>query len=61
MENLLKLTDQERATLFNEAAARTGLPSQAIEKDWWVTSTLRAVFASKHAPHLIFKGGTSLR
>jgi len=60
MENWLLLTDQEKSGLFNEAAARTGLPAHAIEKDWWVTTTLRAVFASSHAPHLIFKGGTSL-
>lgn len=60
MENWLKLTNEEKAALFNEAATRAGLPAHAIEKDWWVTATLRAVFSTNHAPHLIFKGGTSL-
>lgn len=60
IENWLKLSDVEKAALFNETAARTGLPAHAIEKDWWVTITLSAIFASRHAEHLIFKGGTSL-
>ena len=33
---------------------------QIIEKDWWVTQVLRAVFSLPYAEHLSFKGGTSL-
>ena len=33
---------------------------KAIEKDWWVTLVLKAVFKSKYAKHILFKGGTSL-
>lgn len=31
-----------------------------IEKDWWVTAVLRALFQTSCSSHLIFKGGTSL-
>ena len=33
---------------------------EAIEKDWWVTAVLRALFKLPYAEHLSFKGGTSL-
>ena len=33
---------------------------QIVEKDWWVTQVLRAVFSLPYAEHLSFKGGTSL-
>ena len=32
----------------------------AIEKDWWVTVTLKALFQTDCREWLIFKGGTSL-
>ncbi|MBR6041221.1 MAG: nucleotidyl transferase AbiEii/AbiGii toxin family protein [Paludibacteraceae bacterium] len=32
----------------------------AIEKDWWVTICLKALFMSDCADYLLFKGGTSL-
>lgn len=55
-----KLTDDRKRTILNQLAAQTGLPTQAIEKDWWVTQCLRAIFRLPLANHLIFKGGTSL-
>lgn len=39
---------------------RTGLNAKSIEKDWWVTLALKALFSGSYAPHLVFKGGTSL-
>ena len=33
---------------------------EVIEKDWWVTAVLRAMFSLPYARHLSFKGGTSL-
>ncbi|MCF0206696.1 MAG: nucleotidyl transferase AbiEii/AbiGii toxin family protein, partial [Bacteroidales bacterium] len=33
---------------------------EVIEKDWWVTAVLRALFKLPYAEHLSFKGGTSL-
>lgn len=39
---------------------KTGLNAKSIEKDWWVTLVLRALFSSSFSSHLVFKGGTSL-
>jgi predicted nucleotidyltransferase component of viral defense system len=46
-------------TLY-EVNRQTGLPLQAIEKDWWVTLALKATFQTLYAKSLLFKGGTSL-
>ncbi len=37
-----------------------GINQAAIEKDWWVTITLKALFLSDCHDSLLFKGGTSL-
>ncbi|MBR8713593.1 hypothetical protein IX332_001738 [Porphyromonas levii] len=37
-----------------------GIRQSAIEKDWWVTITLKALFQCSCVQSLIFKGGTSL-
>ena len=37
-----------------------GINQVAIEKDWWVTVTLKALFQTECHEALIFKGGTSL-
>ena len=37
-----------------------GINQVAIEKDWWVTATLKALFQTDYHESLIFKGGTSL-
>jgi hypothetical protein len=36
------------------------MAAKALEKDWWVTLTLKALFQSAYAPLMVFKGGTSL-
>lgn len=56
----LKLTDERKRLILNQANAATGLPVHAIEKDWWVTLTLQAIFSTKWKGNLVFKGGTSL-
>jgi hypothetical protein len=56
----LNLDTERRIQVLNQAAARTGIRPHAIEKDWWVTLALKAVFDTQWAPHLVFKGGTSL-
>lgn len=60
MNEWLKLSDRRRLEILNQVNSQTGLPTDAIEKDWWVTITLKAIFSSKFAQHLVFKGGTSL-
>ncbi len=53
--------DKERKLLsIEKVSVSTGLPNFAIEKDWWVCLVLKAVFQSKYADFIIFKGGTSL-
>lgn len=37
-----------------------GMPEQIIEKDWWVSTVMRALFALPYANLMSFKGGTSL-
>lgn len=61
MINCLNLSDQDRLISIQQASARSGLLStKAIEKDWWVTLVLKALFNSDLAQNLSFKGGTSL-
>lgn len=60
MTGWLKLTDEQRTATLTETQLLTGIIPKAIEKDWWVTLTLKALFQSAYAKHLVFKGGTSL-
>ena len=56
----LKLNEEQRRTSIEQASAATGLLPSAIEKDWWVTLTLKALFNGAYKDSMIFKGGTSL-
>ncbi|MBL0884495.1 MAG: nucleotidyl transferase AbiEii/AbiGii toxin family protein, partial [Chitinophagaceae bacterium] len=56
----LQLSDEQRKSSINQTALVTGLKEKAIEKDWWVTVVLRALFQGKYKDHILFKGGTSL-
>ncbi len=60
MKNWLALSVERKRDIFNQTAEQTGLPAAAIEKDWWVTATLKALFSLSISEHLVFKGGTSL-
>ena len=51
----------EQALIFQETAARRGLPPVMVEKDFWVSWTLAVLFAHpEFGNQLVFKGGTSL-
>jgi predicted nucleotidyltransferase component of viral defense system len=56
----LNLSTEDRLTTLSNAYKKVGLPPKSIEKDWWVTMTLRALFQCECARHIVFKGGTSL-
>lgn len=56
----LQLSDEQRKSSINQTALATGLKEKAIEKDWWVTVVLRALFQGQYRDHILFKGGTSL-
>ena len=60
MIKFLQIPDDERRKVYQNVSNEIGVPPQAVEKDVWVTLTLRMVFSSVLAPHFIFKGGTSL-
>lgn len=54
----------EDSRLFRQAVLATAqamqLPEIFVEKDYWVTLALKAVFGSTAAADCVFKGGTSL-
>ena len=57
----LELPKETRINIFNRVADQLGITPFAAEKDWWVTRTLSIIFEMENvAPHLVFKGGTSL-
>ena len=60
MTQWLQLSNEQRLNTLYEVNRQTGLPLQAIEKDWWVTLALKATFQTPYAKSLLFKGGTSL-
>ena len=56
----LQQTPERQRELLGLVSSQTGMTANAIEKDWWVTLALYAVFQTQWAEHLVFKGGTSL-
>lgn len=50
----------ERMAIIQNVAAEKKLDELAVEKDWWVTVTLKALFSTSFSDYLLFKGGTSL-
>jgi Nucleotidyl transferase AbiEii toxin, Type IV TA system len=55
------LPPERRAAAFAQTAARMSASSVMVEKDFWVCWLLGLLFADLElAPHLVFKGGTSL-
>ena len=56
----LALPQSTRVLAFTQVAEKRGITPFAVEKDWWVSQTLKAVFELDVAEHLVFKGGTSL-
>ena len=60
MEKWLNLSEKEKLEILNFSTYGIGLPDYVIEKDIWVTESLRKVFDTSFASHMIFKGGTSL-
>lgn len=54
------LTKEDKHEVLSRVQAENGLNRQLIEKDWWVTAVLRALFSLPYAEHISLKGGTSL-
>lgn len=60
MRKFAHLSPADRAAAFEHAADISGLEFPIIEKDFWVCWMLDQLWRSPFAPHLLFKGGTSL-
>lgn len=61
MDDIVRMPLARLMELFTEAAFRYGSTAEVVEKDFWVTWTLKQIFALRHSPaRLVFKGGTSL-
>ena len=54
------LSEVQQQELLRQANIATRIAKKNIEKDWWVTQVLKAIFSLPYAEHLSFKGGTSL-
>jgi len=60
MNNWQGNTVARKKQIIGRIALETGYSPHAIEKDWWVTVALKALFKTSCADYLVFKGGTSL-
>ena len=57
----IDLSTEDRVDILDRVSAELNIRQrEIIEKDWWVTAVLRAMFSLPYANHLSFKGGTSL-
>jgi BioD-like phosphotransacetylase family protein len=52
MNNYFELSKEQQQMVLIQAANKTGLPVQAVEKDLWVTVVLQMVFTLPVANHL---------
>ncbi len=56
MTEWLALTDAQRRVSLEQVQVRSGINTKAIEKDWWVTLVLKALFELPCAGILFLKG-----
>lgn len=55
-----QLTNIEKLASVQTVASVKKIDERAVEKDWWVTVVLKALYSTPVAKYLNFKGGTSL-
>jgi len=62
MKTWMNYTDTERKQMLERTSASIAehFAIGIVEKDWWVTTVLKALYSTSVAPYLSFKGGTSL-
>ena len=51
-----KLDISERIAAVQTTAASKNIEDRAVEKDWWVSTVMRALFALPYANQMSFKG-----
>jgi hypothetical protein len=59
-DDYFTLSADEKRKALRVASTESGRLVHLLEKDVWVVWTLRQLYTSPYADHLIFKGGTSL-
>lgn len=57
MSKWIDFTTAERLVMVQQVAGQKHISEAAVEKDWWVTMTLKAIFATSLSRYLLFKGG----
>ncbi len=60
MSRWIDLSAADRQQSAHIVAEEKRISEGAVEKDWWVTMVLKAVFSLSPAKYMFFKGGTSL-
>lgn len=61
MDNFISLPPERRRLICEQAEERLNLPAISLEKDFWVSWTLRELFSiPEWGRNITFKGGTSL-
>lgn len=60
MSNWQKHNLDEQIAMVQSVATDKDIEDNAVEKDWWVTIVLKALFSITGGNHMLFKGGTSL-
>lgn len=60
MSKWIDFSIEERKAMIQSVVRVKNIDEAAAEKDWWVTAILYALFQTKAADYLLFKGGTSL-
>lgn len=60
MGTFYDIESSEKKVIFDAISNKMGMPSFAVEKDWWVCRTLETIFEMEVGKALVFKGGTSL-
>lgn len=60
MSKWIDYTIEERKAIVQAVSEEKQIDEASVEKDWWVTAVLYAVFHTSIGKYLTFKGGTSL-
>ena len=50
----------DRLYMVNHISDLKNIDQESVEKDWWVTTVLKALFELSTSKYTYFKGGTSL-
>jgi hypothetical protein len=58
--NWVQLPLEEKQTILANIAEKKAIDDNAVEKDFWVSMVLKAIFSLPCSEGLFFKGGTSL-